>query len=644
MSWLTRVLRKPGFWLLIAGLVLITLPHYSEVLKHPNFLTQLTADLGLARHAFERILYLAPILWAGFLFGGKGAVVTSLVAVACMLPRAIFLSPVPKDALFETSAVLIIGCVVSLAFQGLRKERERRTQLTALNQTATVLSQSLELSQVLKSSMDNVMDVMAADAILIFLADQGAGELVLASHQGVSEEFVQGMRRIRQGTGYMARVAETAAPLFVEDASQDPSFIEMVGKQEGMKSQLTVPMKSKGAVVGTLCVATHSHRRFRPDEVELVTAIGNQIGVAVENARLYKQEQEISEQLRASEESYRELFESAHDAIWLHDLKGNITAANKACVRLTGYSLEELHGLRVTALFSEDSLEAIRDIEQRLLNGEASGSISEASLIRQNGTAAFVQLATSLMISNGQPSAFQYIARDVTEERRMRENLRFYLGRITKAQEEERKRIAYELHDETIQALVVLSRQLDALASRGETLSTERVLLKDAIPILENLRQQVSSIMEGVRHLCQDLRPATLDRLGMVPALEWFASDIARHSGIAVEVKTQGVQRRLPADEELLLFRIAQEALRNVWRHSQATSAEVIVEFGEGKTRVTVSDNGKGFELPDPVDDLARAGKLGLAGIRERARLLGGSVKLESQPSKGTTVTVEAPI
>ena len=220
----------------------------------------------------------------------------------------------------------------------------------------------------------------------------------------------------------------------------------------------------------------------------------------------------------------------------------------------------------------------------------------------------------------------------------MRENLRFYLQQVTRAQEEERKRIARELHDDTIQALVVLSRQLDELASRAKGLSKDENLL------LERLWQQTNSVMEGMRRLSHDLRPAILDRLGLLPALEWLASDVAKHSGITVEVKTDGAERRVAPEAELVLFRIVQEALRNVWRHSQASTAQVTVEFRDNKTRMTVKDDGKGFDLRASMGDLTRDGKLGLAGMQERARLLGGSLTVESEPGKGTTVTIEAPI
>ena len=160
---------------------------------------------------------------------------------------------------------------------------------------------------------------------------------------------------------------------------------------------------------------------------------------------------------------------------------------------------------------------------------------------------------------------------------------------------------------------------------------------------LEELWQKTNNIMQGVRRLSQDLRPAALDRLGLLSALEWLASDVSEYSGIEIKVNVLGNERRLPEEVELVLFRITQEALRNVWRHSQATRAKITVEFDESKTRVTVSDNGKGFKLPQTIGDLARDGKLGLAGMQERARLLGGSLTVQSEPGRGSTITVELP-
>ena len=641
LSQVIGVLRRPGFWLLVAALVLITIPYYQEAIKHPFFITNLWDNLGLDRHAFERILYLAPIIWAGFIFGFRAAFAVAIVSLICMLPRAIFISEHPTDAVFETIAVFVVGCVVAFSFGTLRKERERRIQLVVLNEISSVLSESLQLSQLLGSSIDSLLSMIRVDAALVFLMDRETDELVIAAHRGVSDEFAQSISRVKLGESFNGKVAQNGEPLFVEDVSQDPSVTKMAVVEEGIRSQLIVPLKSKGKVVGTLCVAARGRRRFRRDEVELLTAIGNQIGVAVENARLYEQEREATRQLRVSEERYRDLFENANDAIWVHDLEGNITAANEASERLTGYTLEELrrtNKLNVSEFLSEESLNLAKEIRRKLLADEPVAQPYEQHIIRKDNTNVVLMVTTNLVTEGRKPVAFQHIARDVTEELRMRENQRFYLQQITRAQEEERERIARELHDDTVQYLVVLARQLDDLANSSKSMS------KEDKAYLENLRQQTNSIMDGVRRLSHDLRPATLDRLGLVAALEWLASSMEKLSGIDVKVEKSGTERRLPGEVELVMFRIAQEALSNVRRHSRANNAEVMVEFDDKKVRMTIRDNGKGFALPEKVDDLLKKGKLGLAGMQERIQLLNGSLKIESQPGKGTTVVIEAPI
>ena len=181
----------------------------------------------------------------------------------------------------------------------------------------------------------------------------------------------------------------------------------------------------------------------------------------------------------------------------------------------------------------------------------------------------------------------------------------------------------------------MLSRQLDALASGSKEISEDNRLH------LEELWQQTNNIIQGVRRLSQDLRPAALGRLGLLPTLEWLASDVAEYSGIGIKVNVLGSERRLTEEVELVLFRIAQEALRNVWRHAQATKADITVQFDKDKARITITDNGKGFSLPQAIGDQAKDGKLGLAGMQERARLIDGTLTVQSQPGEGTSITVE---
>lgn len=638
ISWLVRVVRRPTFWFIIALLAFITVLQYREAVETPAFFTEFISSLGLSRHAFERILYLAVIIWAGFLFGWRGSLATSLVALACMLPRAILLSPTPQDALFETAAVFIVGNLVASAFESLRKEREHRIQLAALNEIASAVSQSLELRQVLNNSVNTIMNVMKVDAVMLFLIDEEAKELSLAAYQGVSDEFVQSLGKLRVGEGFNGVVAQTGEPVYIEDASTDLRLTKKAVIEEDIRSELIVPLKSKGKVMGTLCVAKHKRYDFMQDETKTLTAIGNQIGIALENARLYEKEREFVIKLTISEERYRQLFENANDAIWINDIEGNIISANDAANRLVGSKLESLSYTSNRSSLSDESLRLANEIRTKLLRGEPVIQPYEQKLVTEDGTKKFLRLTTNVFRVDGKPVGFQHIARDVTQQMRMEENLRFYLEQVTKAQEDERMRIARELHDDTTQALVVLARELDIIASSKGGIS------EDKRQLLENLRQQTNNIMAGVRRLSQDLRPPTLDRLGLVAALEWLASNVESHSGIVVKVKKNGSERRLPSEVELLLFRITQEALNNVWRHSQATHTEVLVEFEQRKIRIVIRDNGKGFELPYAADSLSRHGKFGMVGMKERARLLGGNLELDSNPGKGTTVTVEAPI
>jgi PAS domain S-box-containing protein len=517
------------------------------------------------------------------------------------------------------------------------RERQNRIWLASLKYISNVVSQSLELEQLLSSSINSIIEIMKADAALIFLLNREVGELILHAHRGFSDDFVKSVDRLKLGEGLNGMVAKTGEPAIIRDASTDDRLTKLAVKKEGIHSQLIVPLKSKGKVMGTICVAMHKHRPFNQDEVELLVALGNQIGVAVENAGLYEGERKVVEQLRASEERYRTLFQNAHDAIWVHDMEGNIVSANIATAQLTGYEVEELCRMNVRSFLSKGSLNLAKEIRNKLLNKIIVSQPYEQKLVTKEGVEAILKLTTDVVEVNSQAVGFQHIARDVTEEKRMQESLRFYLGQITMAQEEERKRIARELHDETIQALVVLARQLDDVASDSQGLSDYKKIQLDV------LRERINNIMADVRRLSQDLRPPALDRLGLLPALEWLASTIGKRSGISIKITTRGVSRRLSPEIELVLFRVAQEALRNALRHAQATGGEIAVEFGEKLIRITVKDNGKGFYLPETTGDLVKRGRLGLAGMRERIQLVGGSLKIKSIPGKGTTVTIEAP-
>jgi two-component system, NarL family, sensor histidine kinase DegS len=356
--------------------------------------------------------------------------------------------------------------------------------------------------------------------------------------------------------------------------------------------------------------------------------------------RNQRQQQKLEKAIRDGElarQNYEELFSNASDAIWVHDMEGNITLANKACEKLTGYPVSELIGKNVRAFVAPEALPLTKDVKDRLLRGEAMDQRYERRLIKKDGSEAVIQLSTRLIVSDGRPQAFQHLARDITEERRLQDNLQYYLRQVLQAQEEERKRLARELHDDASQQILLLTHGLDNLASRIEQYLPEE--LREDLGKLHGVSQQT---YDSIKRYAQALRPRILDDLGLVPAIKWLAQEAHDLSGIEIEVQTDTIPQLAP-EIQLVLFRIVQEAMNNVVRHSGASEARVLLKCGGDEVNVTITDNGKGFELPRQLSDFTRRGKLGLAGMAERAQLIGGKLDVSSEEGKGTKLAVKVP-
>ena len=226
---------------------------------------------------------------------------------------------------------------------------------------------------------------------------------------------------------------------------------------------------------------------------------------------------------------------------------------------------------------------------------------------------------------------------DVEAQKRMHESLGYFVRQVLTAQEDERNRIALELHDETAQALLVICQRLDGLADREE----------DRLPIgvageLQGLRTALVRTLADLRRLSQGLRPRILDDHGLEAALEWLADQLKDEYGIEIRVEVNTRLSGYSRNTQLLLFRIAQEALRNVARHTGAAQATISLRGGD-KLTMTVMDDGRGFLVPPTLSDLAGSGRLGLAGMSERVRLLGGVLNIRSVLGKGSIVEVELP-
>lgn len=213
-----------------------------------------------------------------------------------------------------------------------------------------------------------------------------------------------------------------------------------------------------------------------------------------------------------------------------------------------------------------------------------------------------------------------------------REQLRTYAREVTLAQEAERARVARDLHDDVAQRLVVLVRHLDALVDDAPD---------DRLRVA---RRAASEALSEVRRSSRDLRPTVLDDLGLGPAIEWLADDLAVRSDVDASVVVQGSARRLHPSVEMALFRIAQEALRNVERHADASTARVELRFEDAEVHLQVRDDGRGFVVPDDLGTLARSGRLGTLGMRERAELVGGNLQVCARVGEGTQVAAVVPL
>ncbi|RJP49134.1 MAG: sensor histidine kinase [Anaerolineaceae bacterium] len=233
-------------------------------------------------------------------------------------------------------------------------------------------------------------------------------------------------------------------------------------------------------------------------------------------------------------------------------------------------------------------------------------------------------------------SEVRHLQMELTEMSRKvlaaQEGLHDYIGAITSAQEEERTRLARELHDDTIQAVIALKQRLE-LAQKSIKEQNGKQSLKE----LEMLAEQT---IENLRRLTRALRPIYLEDLGLATALEMLAREIGRSNPLTVEFQKTGNERRLSREVELSLYRIAQEALTNVVKHSRATRADLSIRYSDSEITLVITDNGNGFVTPASPTEFATNGHFGLLGIHERADLIGARLGIESIQGQGTRIEI----
>jgi PAS domain S-box-containing protein len=347
-------------------------------------------------------------------------------------------------------------------------------------------------------------------------------------------------------------------------------------------------------------------------------------------------------ELRESESRNRAIVETSQDAILVRQGEYYVYA-NPAAARLYGVAhTGELLARPILDFAHPQDRELFRERMRRMDRGEARLAPVEARIRRPDGSTAHLEIAAAQMTFNGRPAVLS-IQRDVSERTALREiekhharQMRRLLDRLHRVQEDERRRIAVDLHD-------VLGQKLTALGI-GLNLLRHELPVQPGDPIdarLDDLTRLLEDTVEEIRTIVRDLRPPMLDECGLVPALYGYAERHAGQGGPRVVVAGREIDPRLAYRTELALFRIVQEALTNALKHSGATEVRIEVEPRVRAVRISVEDNGRGFTDGGP-DSPAASDGLGLTAMRERAEAIGGTLRVESS-SAGTCVTVEVP-
>jgi PAS domain S-box-containing protein len=321
------------------------------------------------------------------------------------------------------------------------------------------------------------------------------------------------------------------------------------------------------------------------------------------------------------------LIEGSSDFIGLVSPGGRFRYLNAAGCKLAGYaSLEQARRSPLAGIMHGGAMLLAMELDESWRGEDA---------VRNCFTGDTVPLdINAFALGSGEDRMWAVVAHDVRRRKRDQERLQALAAQLLNVQEEERRRIARDLHDDITQKLAMLGIEF-GLAQREVAAAGK--LGEDR---LARIQQQILQLSEDVRQISHQLHPSVLEHSGLAPALEAFAREISKQTSIAVHVTARNVPDQLPRPVSTALYRIAQEALLNMAKHARATAAAVTLSFEDGALRLTIIDNGAGF---DAAAQETNPG-IGMVSMRERTRLIDGRLTVDSEPGEGTRVQVDVPL
>ena len=343
--------------------------------------------------------------------------------------------------------------------------------------------------------------------------------------------------------------------------------------------------------------------------------------------------------LTEQEERNRLILSNIRDyAIFLLDAGGNVTSWDSGAERVHAFNAEQIIGRHFSRFFTPEDVERRKpELALQIASAEDRAE-SEGWRLRSDGSRFWANvILTSLRDENAKLRGFICVTRDVTDRKRAEEELRKLSIRLMNLQDQERRRIARELHDSEGQNLSLLLMSLSKLKRTSANLDEEsRALLTESI-------EMANECLRDVRTLSYLLHPPLLDEFGLISALQWFVEGFAERSGIAVNLDVPASLNRLPPEMETSLFRLVQEGLTNIHRHSGSQTADIALVCDDGALRLKIEDHGKGMTATEVSGHNGTAGGVGLASMRERARELGGSLEIVSEAGR-TQINVVLPL
>lgn len=581
---------------------------------------------------------------------------------------------------FQALAVLFLAAIVVGGYWVRIKNIQSRTmelegqvsdrtkELATLNSIASVVGSSLDLNKILDDALQETLELLQIEAGGIYLVQEGNERLSIQVYHGLSDEFIAEIDNLQTGEGFSGSVIQNGEILVVSDISDDPRLSRSIAIEAGFNTLAVIPLASRGNILGTLFLITQEVREYPEKEKELLTAIGAQIGGAIENAKFFEEEHRRSEQFRVLTEVGRrvstildvnEVLEAVvrliHDTFGYYHVAIGLIEGNDVVYRVGSGKLwndENFQFKPARLRVGEEGLSGwvastgkpvvIPDVskEPRYVWMRGSKTRSEVTIpIMVKGKVIGILDTQSDRLNDFDETDLAVLQSMAHQAGAAIENARLYEQAQQAAVLEERSRLARELHDAVTQTLFSASLLAEALPRSW------RMDPEEGEKLLGELRNLNRGALAEMRTLLIELRPSALIEANFGDLLQQLAEAAHGREGLPVDVDIH-CACSLPPDVHIALYRITQEALNNIVKHARASHASISMNcshcssgnHGDEKPReitLQILDDGQGFD-----QDISQPDQLGLKIMKERAADISAQIDIHSAPGSGTRITV----